>query len=486
MKKLKDILYKCNIINIKGNTNININKITFNSKESSNNTLFIAIKGNNVDGHKFINNAIKNGAIAIVCEELPKKLTNEITYVQVKNSRLALSFIAENFYNNPSDKLIITGVTGTNGKTTVASLLYKLFIKLNYKAGLISTINVVVNGKEKQAQLTTPDPITLSKTLNEMVKAGVKYCFMEVSSHAIAQHRISALKYKLAIFTNITHDHLDYHNTFKEYIYTKKMLFDSLDNESFALINKDDKNWKIIIQNCKAKIYTYGLKAGANYYAKILEKSINGQLLKINNKEIWTQLPGKFNAYNILAVLAAANLLIDNEEAILTALSDLKTVKGRFQVIRSPSGINAVIDYAHTPDALKNVLKSISEIKQNKGKIITVIGCGGNRDKRKRPLMAKIAVQFSNKVILTSDNPRYEDPEQILKDMEKGINIEDKKNVLKITNRKEAIKTAVALSNPGDIILVAGKGHENYQEIKGIKKHFDDKKVIEETFNIHC
>lgn len=484
MQLLKDILYKTRIEEIIGSTNVPIENISFDSRTIKNHYLFIATKGEQVDGHQFILTATQNGAIAIVCEKLPETLQTNVTYIRVKNSTEALGIIASNFYNNPSDKIKLIGVTGTNGKTTTATLLYNLFTELGFSCGLLSTVVNKISNKDIKATHTTPDAITLNKLLNEMVLQNCTYCFMEVSSHAVVQNRIYGLNFSGAIFTNITHDHLDYHKTFDEYIKAKKGFFDMLNENAFALVNKDDKNAMVMLQNTKAKKYTFSLQTMADFNTKIIESQLNGMLLNINGNELWTKLIGRFNAYNILGIYATSVLLnIDKLEA-LTAISKLNSVDGRFQHIKTNSGISAIVDYAHTPDALKNVLNTIKEIRTGNENVITIVGCGGNRDKDKRPLMAKIACELSNKVILTSDNPRNENPDEIINEMKKGIEPIHFKKAISITDRKEAIKTACLLAKPNDIILVAGKGHEKYQEIKGEKFPFDDLQVIKETLKM--
>jgi UDP-N-acetylmuramoyl-L-alanyl-D-glutamate--2,6-diaminopimelate ligase len=484
MQLLKDILYKTRIEEIIGSTNISIENISFDSRTIGNNFLFIALKGEQADGHNFISTATLNGATAVVCEIFPEKIHSNTTYIRVKNSNEALGFIASNFYNNPSNKIKLIGVTGTNGKTTTATLLYNLFTELGFSCGLISTVVNKIANKEIKATHTTPDAITLNKLLNEMVLHNCTFCFMEVSSHAVVQGRISSLNFSGGIFTNITHDHLDYHKTFEEYIKAKKGFFDMLNENAFALVNKDDKNAMVMLQNTKAKKYTFSLQSMADFNTKIVESQLNGMLLNIDGNELWTKLIGRFNAYNILGIYATSILLnVDKLEALI-AISKLNSVEGRFQHIKTNSGISAIVDYAHTPDALKNVLNTIKEIRTGNENVITIVGCGGNRDKEKRPLMAKIACELSNKVILTSDNPRNENPDDIINEMKKGIEPIHFKKAISITDRKEAIKTACMLAKPDDIILIAGKGHEKYQEIKGQKLPFDDLQIIKETLKI--
>lgn len=480
-KLLKDILYKTGIEELVGNTSIAIAKVCFDSREVVEESVFVAVAGTNVDGHQFIEKTIQQGAVAIVCEELPEKLHEGITYVKVKSSAAALGIIAANFYDNPSNELTLVGVTGTNGKTTTATLLHQLFIQLGYKAGLLSTVVNKIGKVEIPSTHTTPNAVELNKLLREMVNEGCSYCFMEVSSHAIHQHRVTGVEFAGGVFTNISHDHLDYHKTFDEYIKAKKMFFDMLPESAFALVNKDDKNGLVMVQNTKAKKYTFALKSMADFNARVLENGFSGMLLQIDNNEVWTKLIGGFNVYNLLCIYGVAVLLHQEKLNVLTTISQLESVAGRFQYIKSPTNISGIVDYAHTPDALQNVLRTISEIRTNNETVITVVGCGGDRDKTKRPLMAQIACEYSNKVILTSDNPRTENPEQIINDMKAGVEPQHYKKVLAITNREEAIKTACMLAESNDIILVAGKGHEKYQEINGEKFPFDDLEVLREA-----
>lgn len=480
-KLLKDILYKTGIEELVGNTSIAIAKVCFDSREVVEESVFVAVAGTNVDGHQFIEKTIQQGAVAIVCEELPEKLHEGITYVKVKSSAAALGIIAANFYDNPSNELTLVGVTGTNGKTTTATLLHQLFIQLGYKAGLLSTVVNKIGKVEIPSTHTTPNAVELNKLLREMVNEGCSYCFMEVSSHAIHQHRVTGVEFAGGVFTNISHDHLDYHKTFDEYIKAKKMFFDMLPESAFALVNKDDKNGLVMVQNTKAKKYTFALKSMADFNARVLENGFSGMLLQIDNNEVWTKLIGGFNVYNLLCIYGVAVLLHQEKLNVLTTISQLESVAGRFQYIKSPTNISGIVDYAHTPDALQNVLRTISEIRTNNETVITVVGCGGDRDKTKRPLMAQIACEYSNKVILTSDNPRTENPEQIINDMKAGVEPQHYKKVLSITNREEAIKTACMLAESNDIILVAGKGHEKYQEINGEKFPFDDLEVLKEA-----
>jgi UDP-N-acetylmuramoyl-L-alanyl-D-glutamate--2,6-diaminopimelate ligase len=482
MKQLKDILYKTGIEELVGSTNLIIDKICFDSRKVEKNCLFVAVSGTVVDGHQYINQTIENGAIAIVCEVFPEKLVENITYVKVKNSSLALGIIAANFFDNPSSEIKLVGITGTNGKTTTATLLHELFTQLGHKSGLLSTVINKIGSENFPSTHTTPDAIQLNALLRMMVDEGCSYCFMEVSSHAIHQHRIAGVDFTGAVFTNITHDHLDYHKTFDEYIKAKKMFFDTLSDKAFALVNKDDKNGLVMLQNCSATKRTYGLKSMTDFSCKVLESDFSGMLLNMDNNEVWTKLIGGFNAYNLLSIYATAILLNQDKLDVLTAISNLVSVEGRFQYIKSAENVAAIVDYAHTPDALKNVLETIKEIRTGNEKVITVVGCGGDRDKAKRPIMAKIACNFSDKVILTSDNPRSENPEQIIAEMKTGVEPQYFKKVLAITNREEAIKTACALAEANDIILVAGKGHEKYQEINGEKFPFDDMEMLKRNF----
>ena len=480
MIELKDILYKVNINSVAGNTSVAVNNLHFDSRKIKLNDAFIAIKGTLVDGHEFIKKAIDKGALAIICENIPNSLVNGVTYVQVENSSEALAIMASNFYGNPSENLKLIGVTGTNGKTTIATLLYQLFKKSGYKVGLLSTVKIYVDNKEHKATHTTPDSLTINRFLKEMNTEGVEFCFMEVSSHGIHQNRTKGLHFVGGIFTNLSHDHLDYHNTFAEYRNVKKSFFDELPKKAFALVNIDDKNGLVMLQNTKAKKYSYALKTHADFKAKILENQMGGLLLKLNENEVWTRLIGSFNAYNLVAIYGVANLLgLENDE-ILKLISELESVSGRFQYIISEEKVTAIIDYAHTPDALKNVLETITSIRTNNEELITVIGCGGDRDKTKRPKMGQIAASMSNKVIFTNDNPRSEDPEQIINDIEKGVEPQHFKKTLTILDRKQAIKTACQMAKPNDIILIAGKGHETYQEIKGERFDFDDFKITKE------
>lgn len=480
MSTLKDILYKVSIEAVKGSTDVAINKIEFDSRKVELNDVFVAIRGTVSNGHDFIEKALNQGAAVIVCDAFPEIIVNGVTYVQVKDTNLALAFLASNYYGNPSQNLKLVGITGTNGKTTVASLLYQLFKKAGYKVGLLSTVKILVNDEEFSATHTTPDSLTINYYLSEMNKVGVEFCFMEVSSHGIHQKRTEGLAFSGGIFTNLSHDHLDYHNTFAEYRDVKKYFFDHLSKTAFALSNADDKNGNLMLQNTKARKLTYALKSYADYKAAILENQLSGLLLKINGNEVWVKLIGSFNAYNLLAIYGTAvELGLDSLE-VLRLLSELESVSGRFQFVVSQDKITAIVDYAHTPDALENVLGTINDIRTKNEQLITVVGCGGDRDKTKRPLMANIASTLSDKVILTSDNPRSEDPASILMDMEKGVEPQNHRKTLTVLDRKQAIKAACQLAKPNDIILIAGKGHETYQEIKGVRHHFDDMETVKE------
>ncbi len=480
MKVLKDILYGVGLTAVNGSTAIPVNSVCFDSRAVGADDIFIAIKGSLTDGHKYINQAIENGAKAIVCETMPEELVDEITYVEVKNGNTALAITASNYYQNPSKNLKLIGVTGTNGKTTISSLLYQLFKKAGFKVGLISTIKIMVDDKEYETSHTTPDALTINHNLHLMNEVGVEYCFMEVSSHGIHQKRTQGLVFAGAIFTNLSHDHLDYHNTFAEYRDTKKTLFDELPKTAFALTNIDDKNGSVMLQNTKARKTTYALKTYADYRAQILESQFDGQLLKINDHELWSKLIGFFNAYNMLAIYATADLLGLEQFETLRLLSELDNVDGRFQYFISKEKITAIVDYAHTPDALKNVLDTINTLRTGNENVITVVGCGGDRDRSKRPVMGHIASEMSNKAIFTSDNPRSEPPDAIIEEMEAGVEPQNTKKILSIENRKQAIKTACQLAEANDIILVAGKGHETYQETNGTRTDFDDFKMLKE------
>ena len=484
MKILKDILYKVSVNTIYGDTNLEISQIDFDSRAVKEGSLFVAQKGVSVDGHLFIDKAIGLGATSVICEILPEKKQENITFIQVDDSNTSLAIIASNFYDNPSSKLKLIGVTGTNGKTTIASLLYQLYKKAGFKVGLLSTVQILVDTIVYESTHTTPDSVTINNYLNQMVNQGVTHCFMEVSSHGIHQKRTAGLDFSGGIFTNLSHDHLDYHNSFASYRDVKKTFFDSLPKTAFAITNLDDKNGAVMLQNTKAKKRTYALKTLADYKAKIIEKSFSGTLLSINGIEVWTKLIGNFNAYNLVAIIGAAyEMGMDKLEA-LTIVSQLESVNGRFEHFVSDSGVIAIIDYAHTPDALKNVLETINDIKTDNEKLITVVGCGGNRDKTKRPKMAHIASQLSTQSIFTSDNPRTENPETILEEMEVGVSEENLIKVITISDRRQAIKTACKFSEAGDILLIAGKGHENYQEINGEQFYFDDLVEVKKYFNL--
>ena len=480
MITLKDILYKVSLEKVVGNTAVAFRELQFDSRKVGLDDVFIAIKGTQSDGHQFIKKAIDQGALAVVCQQIPKEIINGITYLQVQDTQQALAIMASHFYGNPSAELQLVGVTGTNGKTTIATLLYTLFKSAGYKVGLLSTIKVIIGTTEHAATHTTPDSLAINKYLRQMVDAGVAYCFMEVSSHGIDQKRAEGLHFAGGIFTNLSHDHLDYHTSFKQYRDVKKTFFDGLPKTAFALTNSDDKNGPVMLQNTKARKYTYALKTIADYKAQILENQLQGLLLKINNQELWVKLIGNFNAYNLLAIYATAEQLGLEELEILQLLSTLESVDGRFQYIVSEGKITAIIDYAHTPDALKNVLETINTIRSGNEQLITVVGCGGDRDVEKRPKMGAIAAQLSTKVIFTSDNPRSENPDTIIQHIEAGVPPQHYKKTIAISDRKQAIKTACQMANEHDIILVAGKGHETYQEIQGVRSEFDDRKTISE------
>jgi UDP-N-acetylmuramoyl-L-alanyl-D-glutamate--2,6-diaminopimelate ligase len=477
---LKDILYKVSLEKVVGNTAVAFRELQFDSRKVGLDDVFIAIKGTQSDGHQFIKKAINQGALAVVCQQMPKEIINGITYLQVQDSQQALAIMASHFYGNPSRELQLVGVTGTNGKTTIATLLYTLFTSAGYKVGLLSTIKVIIGATEHAATHTTPDSLAINKYLRQMVDAGVAYCFMEVSSHGIDQKRTEGLHFAGGIFTNLCHDHLDYHTSFKQYRDVKKSFFDGLPKTAFALTNADDKNGPVMLQNTKARKYTYALKTIADYKAQILENQLQGLLLKINNQELWVKLIGNFNAYNLLAIYATAEQLGLEELEVLQLLSTLESVDGRFQYLVSEGKITAIIDYAHTPDALKNVLETINTIRSGNEQLITVVGCGGDRDIEKRPKMGAIAAQLSTKVIFTSDNPRSENPDTIIQHIEAGVPPQHYKKTIAISDRKQAIKTACQMAKQHDIILVAGKGHETYQEIQGVRSEFDDRKTISE------
>ena len=478
MKVLRDILYGVTLEKVIGSTAVSINDIHFDSRKVALNDLFVAIKGSQVDGHEFIRKACEQGALVVVCEQMPELVINGVTYVQVNDSQEALAIMASNFYDNPSSGLKLIGVTGTNGKTTVSTLLYQLFSGAGYAVGLLSTVRIMIGDQEFKATHTTPDSLTINRYLSEMLEAGIEYCFMEVSSHGIDQGRTFGLTFAGGIFTNLSHDHLDYHKTFKAYRDVKKRFFDQLPQSAFALTNVDDKNGNYMLQNTRAKKYSYSLKSVSDYSARILENQFNGLLLKIDNNEIWVKLIGAFNAYNLLAVYATADVLGVDKLENLQLLSNLESVDGRFQYNLSGGQITTIVDYAHTPDALDNVLATINTIRTGNEVLITVVGCGGDRDKDKRPKMGAIAAASSNKVIFTSDNPRSEDPDLIIQAMVGGVSPEHFNRMLSITDRRQAIQTACQLADSGDIILIAGKGHETYQEIAGERHDFDDFKIV--------
>lgn len=478
MKKLEDILKGVAIEAVEGDLSAEIHAVTSDSRKVVTGALFVAVRGTKTDGHNFIEKAVESGSSAVICEEIPRVRKDGVTWIKAGNSSEALGIAASNFYDNPSSAFRLVGVTGTNGKTTIATLLYRLFSGLGYKCGLFSTVCNYVAGREYPATLTTPDPVQLNSLMAEMLREGCSYVFMEVSSHAVQQKRISGLKYAGAIFTNLTHDHLDYHKTFDNYLAAKKAFFDSLGSDAFALVNADDRNGMVMVQNTRAAVHTFSVRGMAGFRATLLEQGIEGMNLRIDGEEIWSRLIGEFNASNLLAVYSAAVLLGAGKRETLTLLSGLTPVPGRLEVIRGDPGITGIVDYAHTPDALMNVIETINKIRRGDGQLITVVGAGGDRDKTKRPLMASICATGSNRVILTSDNPRTEDPEKILDDMEAGITPDMRPKVLRIADRREAIKTAVMLAERGDVILVAGKGHEPYQEINGVRHHFDDREEL--------
>ena len=483
MIELGKVLGGVEIISFSGEKNSVIENIAFDSRKVKPNSLFVAVKGSNTDGHDFIGKAVESGASAVICEKLPEDTAGNISWILTSDSAKALGQVSSNFFGNPSYSLKLIGVTGTNGKTTIATLLYKLFSKLGYKCGLFSTVCNYIVDKELEATHTTPDPVQLNRVMSEMVNAGCDYAFMEVSSHASDQKRIAGLQFAGGIFTNLTHDHLDYHKTFDRYLAAKKSWFDSLPGNAFALVNADDKNGLVMLQNCKARHYTFSLRGPADFRCGIIEQSFQGMGLRIMGEEVWTKFIGDFNASNLLAVYSAAILLGAGNRDVLTILSDLNSVSGRLEVIRSQGGITGIVDYAHTPDALLNVISTLNKIRKADVSLITVVGAGGDRDRTKRPKMAAISAEGSTRLILTSDNPRTEDPEKILDDMEEGLTGEMRKRSLRICDRREAIKTAVMLANPGDVILVAGKGHEPYQEINGVRHHFDDREELRKALS---
>jgi len=484
MRLLKDIIYGVRIENVIGSTNVAVEGVAYDSRQMMQFGMFVAIPGTQVDGHEFIEVAVSNGAIAILCEQLPENLNVGITYIVVQSASIALGVVASNFYNNPSNQLKLIGVTGTNGKTTSATLMYNLYRMMGYKVGLLSTVINKIHNEPVEATHTTPNAIDLHRLLKEMVEKGCSFCFMEVSSHAVTQDRIAGLNFAGGVFTNITHEHLDYHGSFDNYISAKKGFFDVLSKDAFALINADQIHGDTMVQDSKAKVYTYGINSVADYKAKILENQFNGLHLNIDGQDLYSKLIGGFNAYNILAAYGTAVLLGQEKLDVLTTISNLNSVEGRFEYLRSAKGVMGIVDYAHTPDALENVLKTIKDIRTGNEMVITVIGCGGDRDKGKRPLMAKIACQFSDQVIFTSDNPRSEDPNSIIEEMQKGVEPIDYKKTVSIPSRKEAIKMAVSIAHAGDILLIAGKGHENYQIIGDETVPFDDMEILNETLKV--
>jgi UDP-N-acetylmuramoyl-L-alanyl-D-glutamate--2,6-diaminopimelate ligase len=481
-KRLENIIQGLNCI-VTGSADIMINNIVSDSRAVKKGDLFVAVRGTKVDGHDYISNSLRDGAVAVLCEEIPPNINTNATIIKVKDSAEALGFVASAYYDHPSKKLKLVGVTGTNGKTSIVTLSHRLFGEFGHKSGLLSTVRNLIGDKEIEATHTTPEALTIHRLMKEMVDSGCTHAFMEVSSHAVDQRRIAALDFDLAVFTNLTHDHLDYHKTFDAYLKAKKLFFDNLKRDAFALVNTDDKNGKVMVQNTKAKVKTFGIRSIADFKAKVIESHFDGMLMTIDNTELWTKLIGEFNASNLLAVYAVANLLGLPKTEILKVLSNLGTVEGRFEYVKSNTGITAIIDYAHTPDALLNVLGTINQIRNEKCRLITVVGAGGDRDKTKRPVMGKIASGNSDYTILTADNPRSEVPEDIIKDMLAGIETEKRENVVSIVDRKEAIRTACMLAKEGDVILIAGKGHENYQEIKGVKRYFSDRQVVSEIFS---
>ena len=481
--ELGTLLNGIETLSFSGERNRKIENLVFDSRKVTENSLFVAVKGSKSDGHDFIAKAVESGASAVICEKLPENTTGNVSWILTADSAKALGQVSSNFFGNPSSMLKLTGVTGTNGKTTIATLLYNLFSKLGYKCGLFSTICNYIVDKEVEATHTTPDPVQLNRVMSEMVKAGCDYAFMEVSSHASDQKRIAGLEFAGGIFTNLTHDHLDYHKTFQRYLAAKKSWFDSLPETAFALVNADDRNGMVMLQNCKARHYTFSMRGMADFRCGIIEQSFQGMGLRIMGEEVWTNFIGDYNASNLLAVYSAAILLGAGNREVLTILSDLSSVSGRLEVIHSPGGITGVVDYAHTPDALLNVISTLNKIRKADVSLITVVGAGGDRDRTKRPKMAAISAEGSARLILTSDNPRSEDPEKILDDMEEGLTVEMRKRSLRIPDRREAIKTAVMLANPGDVILVAGKGHEPYQEINGVRHHFDDREELRKALS---
>ncbi len=484
MPVLKDILYKVSLQSVSGNMDTDIASLAFDSRKVVKGSAFVAVVGTQVDGHEYIGQAIQAGASVVVCEQLPADLDEKVAYVAVKDSAQALGIMASNFYTKPSEKMTLVGVTGTNGKTTCATLLFQLFRELGYNAGLLSTVENKINDEVLEATHTTPDAITINKLLAQMLAKGCTHCFMEVSSHAIVQHRVAGLAFNGAFFTNLSHEHLDYHKTFDEYIKAKKQLFDVLPSTAFALTNADDKRGRVMLQNTKATKFKYALKSMADFKTKVLSNTLQGLELDINGQNVWFRLIGDFNAYNLTAVFATASIMGEDEGEVLQHLSNLNPAPGRFEQVITDTGITAIVDYSHTPDALENVLNTIKEFRTGNEKVITVVGCGGNRDKEKRPVMARIACDFSDKVVLTSDNPRDEEPNAIIEDMQKGVSPTNFKKTLVVADRKEAIKAASSMAQPTDIILVAGKGHETYQEIKGERFPFDDREILNEMLTL--
>ena len=482
MAVLADLLKNVKVIGINGNPDVEINGMELDSRQVKPGELFFAVKGTVTDGHKFIPKALENGAVAVVCQDLPETMPEGVTFVKLENTEHAVGQIATDFYGDPTSKMKLVGVTGTNGKTTIATVLYNMFRRLGFKAGLLSTVCNYVDGQPIPTEHTTPDPITLNRLLAQMVEAGCQYAFMEVSSHAVAQNRIGGLRFAGGLFTNLTRDHLDYHKTFENYRDAKKAFFDNLPKDAFAITNADDKNGMVMVQNTKANVKTYSVKQMADFKAKIIECHFEGMYLEINGREVGVQFIGKFNVSNLLAVYGAAVMLGQQPEDVLVAMSEMKSVNGRFEAITAPKGFTAIVDYAHTPDALENVLNAIHDVLEGKGQVITVCGAGGNRDKGKRPIMAQDAVRQSDRVIITSDNPRFEEPQDIINDMLAGLDEEQRKKVFSIVDRREAIRLACDIAQKGDVVLIAGKGHEDYQEIKGVKHHFDDKEEVRKCF----
>jgi len=481
---IEEIIKGIDVVSFNGEMNSVISGVGFDSRFVTPGSLFVAVKGYQSDGHDYIDAAVNSGATAVMCERLPENPLKNIIWIKTSDSAKALGLAASNFFGNPSRSLKLVGITGTNGKTTIATLLYRMFIQLGYKCGLFSTVCNYINGRELPATHTTPDPVQLNRILSEMVSEGCDYAFMEISSHSADQQRIAGLRFEGGLFTNLTHDHLDYHKTFDNYLAAKKSFFDMLPADSFALVNNDDSNGKVMLQNCRARKFTFSLRGLADYRCNVIEQGFEGMSLRIQGEEVWTRFIGDYNASNLLAVYAASELLGASKKEILTILSDLHPVAGRLEVIKSPGGISGIVDYAHTPDALSNVIDTINRIREGGVQLITVVGAGGDRDKTKRPKMAAIAAGGSTKTILTSDNPRTEDPERILDDMEGGITADLRKKTLRISDRHEAIRTAVMLADNGDVILIAGKGHETYQEIMGVKHHFDDREELKNALSL--